>query len=64
MKPLPRWARELQRTVETATLCKTCGKKTLVSALAGYDRTGRRNVERVTRETHCACAGGPAAGIA
>jgi len=31
VKPLPQWARVQQRALETATLCATCGKKTLVA---------------------------------
>ncbi len=60
MKPLPQWARGLQRQLETATTCKTCGGKTLVANVSG----GRTPVlERVTAATHCTCAGGPAAGM-
>lgn len=61
MKPLPQWARVQQRALETATLCATCGKKTLVANVSPL--RVRPTLEPVTAATHCTCPGGPAAEI-
>lgn len=57
----------LQRQLSEALKCGDCGKRIGVANanLAGYQRLGNAvrfaTPEKVTRETHCTCAGGPAA---
>lgn len=45
-----------QAQLARAMVCPTCGKRLTVANLAGRGFTP----EKITRETHCTCAGGPA----
>lgn len=58
MSDRPMSFREIQRRLDEALRCVTCGKATSVKNLAGHRQ--RPRYERVTRDTHCSCPGGPA----